>query len=182
MPSLMDVPGLGGYLQAQQLGQQRDMGQLQQAQTLMGILSQVQQQQQRGAALQREQQFRGALSQLPPDASPEQLLQAVRPHASADDLLRITQSSQDRAAQREAAQANMESQREQARAMQQERLQQQATLAQQRSEDMRLNAQERNQARMDSIRLAASLRPARSAAPSRSTRSRRYSKGSMRTG
>ena len=96
MPSLMDVPGLGGYLQAQQLGQQRDMGQLQQAQTLMGILSAVQQQQQRGAALQREQQFRGALSQLPPDASPEQLLQAVRPHASADDLLRITQSSQDR--------------------------------------------------------------------------------------
>src|SRR3990167_632257 len=53
---LSRVPGLGGYIEAGQLDQQQQMGQLQQAGALMGILSKVR-------AQQEEQQLRGVLSQ-----------------------------------------------------------------------------------------------------------------------
>ena len=62
MPSLMDIPGLGGALQARQMNQQGALSELQQAQGLMGILGALQQQQQRQAALQEQQQIRGVLS------------------------------------------------------------------------------------------------------------------------
>lgn len=38
MPGLMDIPGLGGYVASQQMRQQRDAGDLQQAQQAMGLM------------------------------------------------------------------------------------------------------------------------------------------------
>ena len=142
---------------------------LQQATGLMGILAQQQQVQARQQAVQREQALRGALAALPLDATEDQVLKAVQPFAGADDLLKTITSSRDRRAALEAANVNRADNREQrtfeleqrgaqARELQQERLQAQATLAKQRSEDQALSQAERNQARMDMIRLAASLR------------------------
>ena len=75
---------------------------LQQASGLMGLMQAAQQQQQRQQALQREQAFRGALGALPANATEDQVLAAVRPHASPDDLLKTITSSRDRQATMEA--------------------------------------------------------------------------------
>ena len=55
------VPGLAGYIGAGQLRQQEDAGELQKASQLMQILGAAQQQQQRQAAMAREQAFRSGL-------------------------------------------------------------------------------------------------------------------------
>ena len=93
---LAGIPGLGGYLAGQQNDQQNQMGQLQQVGALQGILSQVQKQQQLQQALQQQQALKGALSSLPADATPDQVMQAVRPFVGPDDLFKSIQSSQDR--------------------------------------------------------------------------------------
>lgn len=87
--ALARVPGLAGFLGSQRFSQQQDLGNLQQANMLTGILA-------RNQALQREQALRGALAQLPPDASQEDVIKAVRPHANPDDLFRVIQSSADK--------------------------------------------------------------------------------------
>lgn len=56
MPSLLDIPGLGGMLQQRQLNQQTDLSQLQQMGALQGILAKV-------TAAQKEAAFRQRLSQ-----------------------------------------------------------------------------------------------------------------------
>ena len=159
MPSLSDfVPEIAAYQQAQQQGQQRQLGQLQQVGALQGILAKMQ-------AAQKEQALRGELSALGPKPSQEALAQLAAKYSPAADILKSQTASADRKAALEAATATRDAAREQALAMHTERLQQQATLAQQRSEDLRLSAAERNQARMDAIRLAASLRPERQEQP-----------------
>ena len=85
--------------------------------------------------------------------------------ASPADILKSQTSSLDRKATITAAMINRGTALEQARSMQTERLQQQAELASQRSEDMRLSQADRNQARMDMIRLAASLKGEAGAKP-----------------
>lgn len=81
--NLMHIPGLGGILQARGLNQQAAQQDLQQAQGLIGILSQVQHQQQRQAALQEQQQLKGVLSQSggDPALAVQALLQAGTPQA-----------------------------------------------------------------------------------------------------
>jgi hypothetical protein len=67
MPSVLDrVPGLGGYLAAQQQGQQQAMGQLQQAQAVVGLQGALHQQEQ-------ERALRAALAESGGD--PEKAMQ-----------------------------------------------------------------------------------------------------------
>lgn len=154
-------PGLAAFLASRQQATADDNAQIGQASALMQILGAQQQQQQRAQAVQREQALRGALTQLGPNATQEQLAQVAAQFAPAADILKSQTSSLDRKAALEAANLNRDAQREQSRDLQTERLAAQAQLAKQRSEDMRLSQAERNQARMDMIRLAASLRPPR---------------------
>lgn len=146
------IPELDAFHAAQGFGQQQQMGQLQQMGALQGILAKQQ-------AAQREKALRGVLSQLPHDATPDQVVQAIRPFASADDILKITQGSADRNNALKLAQENRAAQMDQARVLQTERLESQREIARQRSEDQSLSREEQNRARMDMIRLTASLRP-----------------------
>ena len=126
---------------------------LQQAGALQKIAATMQ-------AARQEQAMRSELAALGPNPDQASLAAVAAKYAPAQSILTSQTASADRKVALEAANVNRDAQREQARALQTERLQQQATLAQQRSEDMRLSQAERNQARMDMIRLAASLRPA----------------------
>ena len=67
---LLSVPGLGGYLAAQQMGEQQQMGQLQQAQAVMGMQDQMQKQQQ-------AQAYQAAVQGLGPNPSTEALAGVV---------------------------------------------------------------------------------------------------------
>ena len=154
-------PGLAAFLASRQQATSDDNAQVAQASQLMQILGAAQQQQQRQAAMARDQAFRSELGALGPNATQEQLAQIAAKHGTPDAIMRTQQSSLDRRSALEAANLNRDAQREQAMEMQRERLQAAAELARQRSEDQRLSQAERNQARMDMIRLAASLRPPR---------------------
>lgn len=146
---LANIPGLAGYLAGEQNNQVRQFGQLQQLATLQGMANVAAQTQQRQAALMRDQQMRGVLSQLPPDATEDQVLGALRPYASADDLLKTITSSRDRASQRESREY-----------MQRQALQQQYALARQRAEDLTRSDAQRTQDRRDLVTLTAELRRA----------------------
>lgn len=89
MPNLSDF--LSAYRGREAQMQAEPMQQLQQVGALQGILSKAQ-------SAQREQALRGVLSSLPPDATPDQVVKAIRPYASADDILKITQAAADRKA------------------------------------------------------------------------------------
>lgn len=91
MPSLMDIPGYGVYIQRNAQNRQAEMGDLQQAGTLMGILKQQQ-------ATQREAAFRGELQALGPGATQEQLAGVAAKYGSPADVLKTQQSSLDRKA------------------------------------------------------------------------------------
>ena len=84
-----------------------------QAGGLMGILNQMQAQQQKQQALQREQQMRGALAQLPADATPEQVAAAARPFADAQDVLRTASSAADNRARIDESRRNHDEARKQ---------------------------------------------------------------------
>lgn len=86
------APGLDGFIAAQEQGRAQDAAGLQQGVGLMGLLQALHKQKQ-------EQQYLGALSSLPPDATPEQTISAARPFMGPDALARMTQGSQDRQAQ-----------------------------------------------------------------------------------
>ncbi len=86
---LGNIPGLGGFVAGQEEDRIAQEAKLQQVAQLQGILS-------HSRADQREVGLRGALSQLGPDATTDQVIQAVRPFAKADDLLKILQGSADR--------------------------------------------------------------------------------------
>ena len=83
-------PGLRGYVAAEQQGQQQQLGQLQQAQVLMGLQGQMQQQ-------QKARQYEAALQGLPAGASGEDHMRAVAPFVSPDKLADINSRNQDRA-------------------------------------------------------------------------------------
>ena len=143
---LAGIPGLGGYLAGQQNDQQTQMGQLQQVGALQAIAQKMQQQQQ---AFEEDRMMRGAVRQAGgnPQVAIDKLLATGHPKAI------------ELATKMQGAFVKPDAQMEQARVLQTERLQQQAELARQRSEDQSLSLEKQNQARMDMIRLAASLRP-----------------------
>ena len=84
-------PGLRGYVAAEQQGQQQQLGQLQQAQVLMGLQGQMQQ-------AQKARQYEAALQGLPAGASGEDHMRAVAPFVSPDKLADINSRSQDKKA------------------------------------------------------------------------------------
>ena len=145
------TPEIDAFQQAQGSGQRQQMGQLQQIGMLQGILSRQRQ-------LKMDEELRGALSRLPPDATQEDIVKAIAPYAGAGDLLRTQQSSADRKATIEAANINRQATREQTQALQTERLTAQAEIAKQRSVDMRATEQDRIQARRELAQLTAALR------------------------
>lgn len=157
---LFSVPGLGGYLGAQQFDRQNQMGQLQQINSLVALQRVMQEQAAREQAQQQQQAYRQAISALPPDAGADQLLQTARPYVGPDTLVRGLQDAENRKAQAEATRAANQERIAAAAAAQQERIAAQMEMARQRMEDQKLSRAEQNQARMDMMRLAASLRPA----------------------
>ena len=131
--------------------QAQPMQELRQAGALQGILAKVQ-------AAQQEQELRGALSQLGPNPSQDALAQVAARFSPAKDILTSQTASADRGAVLKAAGINQQAGREERGALQSERLAAQAEIARQRSEDQSLSRAEQNQARMEMIRLTASLR------------------------
>ena len=150
MPSLAElIPEIEAYRRSGQVAQQNQMGQLQQVGALQGILAQVQKQKMQQQAFEEERMMRGAVRQSGgnPQVAIDKLLATGHPKAI------------ELATKMQGAFVKPDAQMEQARVLQTERLQQQAELARQRSEDQSLSLEKQNQARMDMIRLAASLRP-----------------------
>jgi hypothetical protein len=155
---LSKTPFLSGVDEQRRITQQGEMQQLQQTSALMQLMQQAQAQQLKQQALARQEEQRMALAGA---KTPEEALEIARKYADPKDILHYQGQSLDRQAQREAQQGALQEKFAQQRQLQQERLEQQAELARQRSEDQRLSQAERNQARMDMIRLAASLRQPR---------------------
>ena len=87
---LLSVPGLGGYVAQRQMNEQGALGQLQQAQAVLGLQGLMEKRAQEGA-------FRSALSGLGPNPSQEQLAQlSSRFVTDPGKLLDIQQKSLDR--------------------------------------------------------------------------------------
>ena len=173
--SISGLPVLGPWLAMREHNQNdvpsQQLQQMSQFATLQGAM---QQQAQRQESIQREQQMRGVLAQLPPDASQEQVMQAIRPYADASGLLTSITASADRRGKIEAENirakegrdqrifeiterakresANIEQQATERRITREEADARQAALMKQLTEDRRAG-------QLDSIRLAASLRP-----------------------
>ena len=89
--ALGEMPGLNvlnAFNNARQLNMQEGSSNLQQIGAVQGILASQQQQQQRNLAIQKEAQLRGVLSSLPANATSEDVMKAVRPFASPDELMK----------------------------------------------------------------------------------------------
>ena len=155
------IPGLGGYLAMRQLQQQEVQAELQQATSLMGLLSAAQQQQARQRAAQREQEFRGALAALGPNPSQEALARVAAQYGGADTLLRTQQGSLDRQAQREAAAATAAAAREERAAALQARLEDQRISREERAALQRELTRMQIEGRRELLGVAAALRPPR---------------------
>jgi uncharacterized protein YcgL (UPF0745 family) len=138
MPSVLDrIPGLGGYVAAQQQGQQQTMGQLQQAGAVLGLQGALQKQQQ-------EQAYRTDLAKLGANPQPEQILGVLAKHdpAKAADLQMKQEAAKDRAFQ---FAQNLE--------MRQQVLDMQKQQALQRTEDAQARQRFEEQYKMESLNL-----------------------------
>lgn len=98
---LANIPGLAGYRAAEQFAQQRQMGELQQAGSLVALHQHIQEQ-------QKEGQFRAELAALGPEATQEQLAQVAAKYSKAGDVLKSQQTSLDRQATLESTKATRE--------------------------------------------------------------------------
>ncbi len=78
------IPGLAGYLGGQQADTEQQMGQLQQVGALQGIIGNIQQQQQRQAALEKEAAFRTALGKA---RTPEEQAAVAAQFGAPKDIL-----------------------------------------------------------------------------------------------
>lgn len=169
MASLSDIPFLSGYTQQNAINRDTESHNMRQAAGQMGLLARIQAQQEATRKLGMEEAMRRELAALGPNPTQEQATAVAMKYASPQSILTTQTSSLDRKAQMEAARLNAEAQRGQSISMQAERLaaqsenarlqrEQQLEISRQRAEDQKLSAADRNQARMDTIRLAASLR------------------------
>lgn len=84
MPSLIDIPGYGAYIQRNAQNRQAELGDLQQSSGLMGILKNIQ-------AQQREAQFRGELAGLGAEATPEQRLSVATKYAGPEGIQKLAE-------------------------------------------------------------------------------------------
>jgi hypothetical protein len=83
------IPEIDAFQGAQTFNLRQQMGQMQQLSELQKIMAVQAATQQREGALMREKQLRGVLSSLPPDATSDDVIKAIRPYASPDDLLKF---------------------------------------------------------------------------------------------
>jgi hypothetical protein len=130
------IPGQDAYEEQVSLNGQRTSQGIQQQGALMQMMAQMEGRQAKQQTLQREAKMREVVSRLPADATPDQIAAAVRPFASADDVLKAATSSADRrvtaAATKEAAIARLTQQAQQFDQNYQIRLRQ-ATTAEERA-------------------------------------------------
>src|SRR3990167_6046052 len=91
MPPLSNVPGYGAYIQRRQQNEQAPPAELQQVSGAMGLMAAMEK-------AKREQQFRGDLEALGPNATQEQLAGVAAKYGSPADVLKTQQSSLDRKA------------------------------------------------------------------------------------
>ena len=160
LPSVMQ-----GYFGAQDREQRNQMGQLQQAQGMMGLQGMLAKRQQEQRNAQDEQQIRGVLSQAQgdPAVALKGLLTIGTPAAlgMANQLKGMLPKPAEPYTLAPGARrfgANNEMLAEAPNTAAAERVQAQIEIARQRSEDQALSRAEQNRARMDMMRLAASLR------------------------
>lgn len=99
MASLSDIPFLSGYTQQNQINRDTSAANLQQATGQMGLLAQMQAQQELRRKQAMEEQGRQALSSLPTGATSEQVMQAMRPYASPEHVFQWTQAAELKKAQ-----------------------------------------------------------------------------------
>lgn len=137
MNDLSQVPGLAGYIAAQQQGQQQTMGNL----NVANLLEQLQQRQ---AANQKEQAYRQELSGLGSSPTQEQLAGVAAKYGGPDALLKIQQGSLDRQAalaqQKTIADERLGQQKQMADMMHEYRLAQAKTADERTAEIARHNA------------------------------------------
>src|SRR6185436_3276485 len=88
---LARIPGYGGFAAQSQINDQTGQQELQQAVTMAGLAKQLQ-------ASQREQQYRGELENLGPEASQEDLARVAAKYGGPDAVLKVHQASIDRKA------------------------------------------------------------------------------------
>ena len=151
-------PFLRGFYGAQDQQRQNAMGSLAQLQGVLGIQQAMAQQAAQQQALAEQQQLRGVLSQLGPDAAPEQVLGAIRPFVGPNQLSQQVMNAQNLAAQREARASEGAAQRENQLLIARDRIQANLEAARQRGEDQRTLAQMQMAGRRELAQIAASLR------------------------
>lgn len=98
---LAGIPGYAGYRGAQQLGEEREMGALQQAGALVTLQKQLREQ-------EMERAFKTDLQGLGAEPTQEQLAQVAAKYSKPGEVLRTQQSSLDRQATIEATRASRE--------------------------------------------------------------------------
>ena len=99
--ALADIPGYGAYVQRRAMNEAAPGVELKQVGALQSLLMNAEKAKQVREANVRAESMRGALAGLQEDATPDQVLAAVRPYADADTILKATQSSADRRATNE---------------------------------------------------------------------------------
>src|SRR3990167_5878499 len=113
MPNLADIQGYGAYVQRRAQNQQQELGELQQASGLMGILKNIQ-------AQQRDAQFRSELAALGSNAPAEARLALGAKYGGAESLQKLAEhqitSRETIAARKEAALEAAKARRETAEA------------------------------------------------------------------
>jgi len=156
MPSLADIPFLGGYTQQDQMNRAQEGNQLAQAGALQGLLAKMQ-------AAQQEQAFRAKLAQLGPNPSQDALAQLAAKFSTAKDILTSQTASADRKAALEAANIRHQSDREQRAHDLEVRGQQRLDQIEAAAREGRLTRAEADKhaaaTRESMIRLTAALRP-----------------------
>lgn len=117
MPSIAQLvgPGHGAYLARREQIQDEGAQEMRQAQGVMTLQGLMQQQRQKQLEMQREQEYRDAITALGDNPSQEQLVRVAAQRGSPDVAMRVHQGSLDRQAATEAARTAKEAALEQRR-------------------------------------------------------------------
>lgn len=161
MNPLMSIPGLGGYLGAQQIDQGNQLAQMQQMNSLVRLQQIFKQQEAQEQALQKERQFRGEIAQA---KTPEEQLSVASRFMGPDALGRVLQGSMDRKASLEARAADQAAAREQRLTELTQRGEQEIARIREQERERRITKEEADNreraTREFMMRLTSQLRPA----------------------
>lgn len=161
MNPLLSIPGLGGYIGAQQLDQNAQAHQMGQMNSLVRLQQLFKQQEAQDQALQKERQFRGEIAQA---KTPEEQLAVATRYMGPDALGRVLQGSMDRKASIEARAADQTAAREQRLAELTQRGEQEIARIREQERERRITKEEADNRERSTrefmARLVAQLRPA----------------------